>query len=80
MATILSEEQQRELDQHRGKPIPVVHPETHQVYFLIAGDLFERLRPLFDDGEFDIRETYAAQFAALDMDACWNAPGRWAAW
>jgi len=72
MATELSKEQQRELEQHGGKPIQVVHPDTRKVYVLIDGEIYNRLRPLFDDELFDIRETYAAQDQALGK--VWDDP------
>jgi hypothetical protein len=70
--TTLTPEQAGELQQQGDRPLKVVDPETQKVYFIIAGDLFERLRPLFDDGEFDIRETYSAQEAALAK--VWDDP------
>lgn len=72
MNAVLSEEQQKQLQQHGDKPIQVVDPASQKVYFIIAGELFDRLRPLFDEDEFDIRETYAAQEAALAK--VWNDP------
>jgi hypothetical protein len=42
------------------------------VYVIIAGDLFNRVRPLFADDAFDIRETYPAQEAALAQ--VWDDP------
>lgn len=72
MATQLSKEQQQELEQQGDKPIRVIHPETQKEYFLIAGDIYQKLRSLFDEGEFDIRETYAAQEAALAK--VWDEP------
>lgn len=61
MTTKLTIEQRNDIQQHGNKPVSVVDPETNAVYFLISSDLFHRLRPLFDDEPFDIRETYAAQ-------------------
>jgi hypothetical protein len=75
MSAVLSNEQRQQLAEHGDKPIPVVDPASQKVYFIIAGELFDRLRPLFDEDEFDIRETYAAQFAALNTPECWDAPG-----
>ncbi len=72
MATELSQEQQRELEEHGGKPIEVVHPGTQKVYVLIDGEIYEKLRPLLDEGAFDIRETYAAQESALAK--VWDDP------
>jgi hypothetical protein len=71
MVTKLSKAQQREIEKQGDKPIEVLHPETQKVYVLIAGDIYERLRQLFDD-RFDIRETYAAQDEALAK--VWDDP------
>jgi hypothetical protein len=73
MATILSKEQQYELEQRGGKPIEVVHPDTQKVYVLIDGEMYNRLRALLDDEPFDLRETYAAQSAAAGA-AGWDDP------
>ena len=64
MAMQLTHEQHEELEQHGDQPMPVFDPVDQKVYFLVAGDLFERFRALFEDDDFDIRETYAAQDAA----------------
>jgi|AP95_1055475.scaffolds.fasta_scaffold124973_2 hypothetical protein len=65
MPVELSPELSRELEGVGGKPLQVVDPLTQKVYVIVAGDLFDRLRALFDEDEFDIRETYGAQQAAL---------------
>jgi hypothetical protein len=70
--TLLSSEQQQALASQGGRPIEVVHPGTQQVYVLIAGDVYERLRSLVDAEVFDIRDTYAAQSAALAK--VWDDP------
>ncbi len=72
MATQLTHEQHAILEQHGDKPMPFVDPVDQKVYFLVAGDLFERFRALFNDDDFDIRETYAAQDAALAK--VWDDP------
>lgn len=64
MATQLTLEQRHDLQRAGDQPTPVVDPVNQKVYFLVAGDLFERIRVLLDD-EFDVRDTYAAQAAAL---------------
>ena len=72
MATQLTSEQRQDLEQHGNHPVPVVDPVTNAVYFLVAGNLFERCKVLFDDEPFDIRETYATQEAALAK--VWDDP------
>ena len=73
MATKLSSEQREELQQHGNRPVAVVDPDTNAVYFLIAGELFERVRPLFDDADFGIQETYAAQSQVAGASG-WDDP------
>ena len=65
MTVELTPDLSRELEGVDGRPLQVVDPVTQKVYVIVSGDLFDRLRPLFDEGEFDIRETYGAQQAAL---------------
>ena len=73
--TILSTEQQRALHDNADRPLQVVDPGTKKVYVLVSADVFERIKPLIGEEEFDIRETYAAQFAAMSTPECWDAPG-----
>jgi hypothetical protein len=63
--THLSKEISAELQHQGGQPLQVVDPATNKVYVIIAGDLFNRMRPLIGDDVFDIQETYPAQEAAL---------------
>ena len=65
MATQLTSEQRRDLEQHGNLPVPVVDPVTNAIYYLIHGELFERCKVLFDDEPFEISETYAAQERTL---------------
>ena len=73
MTTKLTTEQRNDIQQHGNKPVSVIDPETNAVYFLISSDLFDRLRPLFDDESFDIRETYAAQSEVAGKSG-WDDP------
>ena len=52
--------------------MPVVDPVTNAVYFLVAGNLFERCKVLFADELFEISETYVAQEQALGK--VWDDP------
>ncbi len=72
MKSQLTHQQHAELEQHGDKPMPVLDPVDQKVYFLVAGDLFERFRALFHDDTFDVRETYEAQDAALAK--VWDDP------
>ena len=73
MPSQLTVEQRNDLRQHDNKPVQVVDPVTNAIYFLVAGDIFERFRALFDDEPFDIRETYAIQSAAASRTG-WDDP------
>lgn len=73
MTTKLTTEQRDDLQEHGNKPVPVVDPDTNAVYYLIAGDLFERLRSMLDEEPFNIEETYAAQ-SEVAGEAGWDDP------
>jgi hypothetical protein len=72
MATNLTPELAQALREQPGRPVQAVDPATQQVYFIVPGELYERVRALFDDEDFDIRDTYAAQDAALRK--VWDDP------
>lgn len=46
--SILTEDQRRAARESQ-QPIRLVDPDTHEEYLLIRADLFERIRPLFED-------------------------------
>ncbi|MDA1051929.1 MAG: hypothetical protein O3C40_15795 [Planctomycetota bacterium] len=51
-------------------PQPVPMPQ--RVYVLLEADVFERVKALLSDDAFDVRDTYAAQDAALAK--VWDDP------
>jgi hypothetical protein len=71
MTLPLTEEQQRAVASS-GEPVRLIDPQTNAVFVLLRADDYERVRPLLED-EFDIRDTYAAQFASA-MRAGWGDP------
>ena len=75
MTTIveLSNEQRQELAQRGDRPLRVLDPDTNKVYFIIAGDVFERIAAVFSDDSLNASETYAAQSAAAGA-AGWDDP------
>jgi hypothetical protein len=75
MTPKLSRELRQALHDNADRPIEVVDPGTNKVYVLVSADMFQRVKPLIDEEDFDIRETYAAQFAAMNTPECWGAPG-----
>ena len=73
MTTPLSVEQQQQIAIAGNGPIRLVHPTTHKEYVLLAADLFDRVRSIFDDDQFSAVDTYAAQSAAAGA-AGWDDP------
>ena len=73
MSTSLSEEQQQEIAREGNVPIRVVHPTTQKEYVLLAAELFDRVKSIFDDDQFCAVDTYAAQSAAAGA-AGWDDP------
>jgi hypothetical protein len=71
MTLRLSDELQQAIADQGDRPMRVVHPRTHKVYVLVTAETFDRLKPLLDD-DFEVRETYAAQDAALAK--VWDDP------
>jgi hypothetical protein len=55
MAAELNEELQRELEKGHH-PVEVIDPSTQKVYFLIAREHYERLKPLFEQDPLSERE------------------------
>jgi hypothetical protein len=72
MTLPLTEEQGRAAVATSAEPLRLIDPQTNSVFVLLRADAYERVRPLLED-DFDIRDTYAAQFAAA-MRAGWADP------
>ena len=72
MVVELSKELREELAQHGERPIRLVNPDTQRVYVLLEASVFERVKALLSDDAFDVRDTYAAQDAALAK--VWDDP------
>ena len=74
MSLDLSPEQRNALADAGSSPIlELVDPETNTVYVLLRADLFERLRHVLDDGDFDIRQAYPLM-DAVARAAGWDDP------
>jgi hypothetical protein len=73
MMVQLTAEQRDELSRHGNRPVQVVDPVTCSVYFLVAGEMYERIKCLIDTEPFDITDAYAAQSAAAGA-AGWDDP------
>jgi hypothetical protein len=72
MAPKLTDEQRHAIEQQGGRPVEIVDPSTHTIFYLISGDQFNQLRSLLESEAIDIRETYAAQDRALR--SVWDDP------
>jgi hypothetical protein len=72
MTLPLTEDQLHEIASHPDEPVRFIDPKTNEVFVLLRADDYERVRPLLED-DFDIRDTYAAQFASA-MRAGWGDP------
>jgi hypothetical protein len=72
MTLPLTDEQCRAVATSPQEPLRLVDPKTNDVFVLLRADDYERLRALLEN-EFDIRDTYPAQFAAA-MQAGWGDP------
>jgi len=74
MITKLTEEQRQALHVANDTgPVSLVDPETNTAYVLLRADIYDRVKPLFDEEPFDIRETYAAQ-EQVASTAGWDDP------
>lgn len=73
MATNLTPQQRDELRQHGNQPVPVIDPETKAVYFLVTGEVFERLKRFLGDESMSPEDAYAAQSAVAGA-AGWDDP------
>jgi hypothetical protein len=72
MTLPLTEEQLRAVAAHPDEPVRLIDPKTNEVFVLLRADDYERVRSLLGD-DFDIRDTYAAQFASA-LRAGWGDP------
>jgi hypothetical protein len=73
MSVSLSAEQRQVLADHPGELIELIDDVSHARFVLLPAEQFERIKALLTSNEFDVRETYAAQSAALG-DAGWDDP------
>jgi hypothetical protein len=72
MTPRLTEEMREALRDAARQPVQVEDEETHARYVLLPVDVYQRVRSIVQDDEFDISETYAAQDSALA--AVWDDP------
>lgn len=51
MTTKLSDDLQREIDDHAGQPIQVEHPGTHKLYVIVDSDTHKRAMQALQEQE-----------------------------
>jgi len=72
MTLPLTEEQGRAAVASTEGPLRLIDPNTNTLFVLLRAEDYERVCALVDQ-DFDIRETYSAQFASA-MRAGWGDP------
>jgi hypothetical protein len=73
MAPILTPEQQGALDAQPNVPLRVIDPRNQAVYVLLSAEQYGKVKALFENGDYDLRETYPAQMESA-MRAGWGDP------
>jgi hypothetical protein len=73
MSVTLSAEQRQAVAANPGEPVELIDEESQARYVLLPVEQFDRIKALLTTDEFDLRETYAAQSAALGA-AGWDDP------
>jgi hypothetical protein len=73
MSLFLSAEQREAVAGHPGQPVELVDEVSHARFVLLPAEQFERIKALLTADDFDVRESYAAQSAALAA-AGWDDP------
>jgi hypothetical protein len=66
----LTSEQRSDLARQGSEPAVVIDPVTNRVYYLVAGDVFDRLKSLLGG---DVNESYSEQSAVAGA-AGWDDP------
>ena len=72
MAPTLTPDQLRALDA-RQEMLRLIDPRTNAVYVLVPLEQYEQVKALYEDGDYDISETYPAQMESA-MRAGWDDP------
>lgn len=70
--TTLTPEQRQAIEQAGEQPVQVEDPETHASYVILKAEVYERLRAVFDDADFDAREAYPLVWNVMKED--WEDP------
>jgi hypothetical protein len=54
----LTDDQRQAIEEHAGSPVYLIDTSTNISYVLLRADQFEKVRALFEDEEYNPRETY----------------------
>ncbi|HEY3396002.1 MAG TPA: hypothetical protein VGK58_25085 [Lacipirellulaceae bacterium] len=73
MSITLSAEQRQAIADHPGEAVEIVDEVSQARFVLLPAEQFDRIKALFSNDDFDVRETYAAQNSALAA-AGWDDP------
>ena len=73
MTPKLTEEMREAIRQQAGQPVTVEDEQNHLHYVLLPLEVYQRVRTVFADEQFDVVDTYAAQSAVAGA-AGWDDP------
>ena len=73
MTPKLTDDQRHALDAEHGAPVFVEDDKRHVTYVLVSLREFERVRPLFEEADSGVRESYPLQ-NAVARSAGWDDP------
>jgi hypothetical protein len=68
----LTDEMREALQDETRQPVQVEDEQSHRQYVLLPIEVYQRVRSIFRNDEFDISDTYAAQDEALAV--VWGDP------
>jgi hypothetical protein len=73
MSIKLTDEQCQAIEKDPGLPVRVIDERTNTVYVILRADIFDRVRPLLDEGECNIRDAYPLMDAVARKEG-WDDP------
>jgi hypothetical protein len=73
MTQVITDQMRQALEAEHGHPVKLVDEQTSRVYYVISAEMFEVVRALFTDAEFDPREMYPLM-SKVAGDAGWDDP------
>lgn len=73
MTPTVTAQMRQALQAEHGRPVKLVDEQTNQVYYVISAEMFESVRALITDEEFNPREMYPLM-AKVAGAAGWDDP------